>query len=544
MAVFLDHAGLSGLQGILRRMRTVAAFPGVVLSQRSPDSGAAAEAVAPTRGARADGGGARWRGRIGRRGSGRRGRSRRNWGRDGWRDRGRRRKRRGLERRRRRGDRDRGRRRHNRRRRWRNRRWRHGRHNRRQWRCLRHGRRNRRQWRCLRHGRRNRRQWRRLRHGRRNRRQWRRLRHGRRNRRQWRCLRHGRRNRRQWRRDRRRQRRDRRYERRRHGRRDGRHRWRHGRRGWHGCRDRRHRWRDQRYGRRRHRRRDRRDRLDPDAGVAGAWRPFGGPLQISTTVAANALSMALLPDGSPVVAWNENGQGYTRVWKPAGCDGAWAPLGDPIAGVMLTLLVPTGSDRPVRASVSTDLPPVLRVERWNGSAFEPMGAPFPSSQQTIGSPALVADGDGHRSSAGSTRSTASTPTFRSPAGTAPRGYGSPLRAASSGASRSAAGALSRSRLRRPASLSSPGLRNLSSRWSPSSSPETTWTMLGTAPAAMDGSGAYNGPIVRIEPSRRSLPRIERVGGQPPPRVRGAVRWQRLATLGGALVSAGGTSTTR
>jgi hypothetical protein len=153
---------------------------------------------------------------------------------------------------------------------------------------------------------------------------------------------------------------------------------------------------------------------NPDAGTgnldggSGGWRFFGAPLSVSPS-GAFLPTMALLPDGSPVVAWTDDGQPesvitqfapfnqaartYTVVWN--GCSGTWQAMGEPVAGTLPALLVPPGSNQVVRAWVSNDNPSVLTVERWNGTAFEALGAPFQALNQSIVSPVMVADASGN-----------------------------------------------------------------------------------------------------------------------------------------------------
>ena len=150
---------------------------------------------------------------------------------------------------------------------------------------------------------------------------------------------------------------------------------------------------------------------NPDAGAAdiAGWHFFGAPLSASPS-GSYLPTMALLSDGRPVVAWTDAqpqsvitqfasfdlaSRTYTSVWKPDACGGAWQAMGDPVAGTLPALLVPRGSDQPVRAWVSNDNPSVLTVERWNGTAFVPLGAPFQALNQSIVSPVMVADAGGN-----------------------------------------------------------------------------------------------------------------------------------------------------
>jgi hypothetical protein len=147
---------------------------------------------------------------------------------------------------------------------------------------------------------------------------------------------------------------------------------------------------------------------NPDAGAA-SWTFFGQPLSVSS-YGAYLPAMALLPDGSPVVAWTDAQPGsaraqfasfnsasriYTVVWQPDGCDGTWQAMGAPVPGTLPALLVPSGSNQPLRAWVSNDEPSVLTVERWNGTAFEALGAPFQALNESIFSPVMVADASGN-----------------------------------------------------------------------------------------------------------------------------------------------------
>jgi hypothetical protein len=152
---------------------------------------------------------------------------------------------------------------------------------------------------------------------------------------------------------------------------------------------------------------------NPDAGggnpdaEAGAWHFFGAPLSVSPS-GSYLPALALLPDGRPVVAWtdgqpqsvihqfapfDQSARTYTVVWNP--CDGTWQAMGQPVAGMLPALLVSPGSNQLFRAWVSNDNPSVLTVERWNGTAFEALGAPFQTVNQSIISPVLVADANGN-----------------------------------------------------------------------------------------------------------------------------------------------------
>ena len=158
---------------------------------------------------------------------------------------------------------------------------------------------------------------------------------------------------------------------------------------------------------------DRGPSCNPDAGTgnldagAGGWRFFGAPFGVSPN-GSYLPTMAVLADGRPVVAWtdaqaesvihqfasfNQVSRMYTSVWNP--CNGTWRAMGEPVAGTLPALLVPPGSNQPVRAWVSNDNPSVLTVERWNGTAFEALGPQFQAQNQSIVSPVMVADASGN-----------------------------------------------------------------------------------------------------------------------------------------------------
>jgi hypothetical protein len=119
-------------------------------------------------------------------------------------------------------------------------------------------------------------------------------------------------------------------------------------------------------------------------------------------------TMALLSDGSPVVAWGDGSQIitsppsgtpsqiYTVVWIPDGSCGTWQALGGPVDGNSPALLVPPGGNDLFRAWVSNDQISTLTVDRWNGTAFETLGgASFPARFLSITAPVMAADASGN-----------------------------------------------------------------------------------------------------------------------------------------------------
>jgi hypothetical protein len=266
-------------------------------------------------------------------------------------------------------------------------------------------------------------------------------------------------------------------------------------------------------------------------------------------------TMALLPDGSPVVAWtdaqpqavmsqfapfNQAARIYTDVWNPAGC-GSWQPMGAPVAGTLPALLVLPGSGQLLRAWVSNDNPSVLTVERWNGSAFEALGAPFQTVNQSIVSPVMVADPGGNPILAwldGLNTSTVQVARWSgtdwqmlSPAGGVPGDTADTF----FGTARALSMAISPDGL--PV-VAWPGQKI------PTNVAEfvsgTTWTTLGRAPNSDVLSHSVNGPVVRVNSTGEIFlawidPQV--VGGNATERVSvsrfDGTTWQ---ALGGPLVS--------
>jgi hypothetical protein len=106
--------------------------------------------------------------------------------------------------------------------------------------------------------------------------------------------------------------------------------------------------------------------------------------------------MALLSDGSPVVAWQDGpspSQVYTVVLKPDVCGGAWQAMGAPVSGTSPALLVPAGSNQVFRASIS--MSGLIVVERWNGTLFEALGTTPNPLIAPLASPVMAADSSGN-----------------------------------------------------------------------------------------------------------------------------------------------------
>jgi hypothetical protein len=249
-------------------------------------------------------------------------------------------------------------------------------------------------------------------------------------------------------------------------------------------------------------------------------------------------ALALMPDGRPVVSWTEGapyaGLTYTSVWD--GC--AWQLLGDPAHANSSALLV-TPAGQIIRATVRyVSVNASLLIERWNGTSFEAMGDPIQPLHVDVGTPAMVADPDGNPFLAWV--DAPQSLNFNSTAQVAHWNGSTWI------------------------SLSDPsgvlGGRVITTRLSMALTPAgqpvlawpttgyasvvaqfvsgTTWTKLGTPPAATLGSGTDHGPLVRINSAGTVFLAWEtRVGALPYVAVSqyDGASWH---SLGGPLVSAG------
>jgi hypothetical protein len=115
-----------------------------------------------------------------------------------------------------------------------------------------------------------------------------------------------------------------------------------------------------------------------DGGDASPWQPLGPELGAVADAGVTMPSLALVDGTQPVVAWQENHQIETRVWKEIDCVGAWSTLGVPVAGDFPALAA--GAQGLVRTYLKAGTTQII-VDRWNGSAFVPLGDPLsdPSS---------------------------------------------------------------------------------------------------------------------------------------------------------------------
>jgi hypothetical protein len=273
--------------------------------------------------------------------------------------------------------------------------------------------------------------------------------------------------------------------------------------------------------------------------VSSGWHALGAPQNVSPTAGAGFPSIALLPDGSPVISWNEGNAIYIRMWQPAGCDGAWVDMGLHIWGFVSTLLV-TPAGQTVIAVISS-AQDTLTVESWDGTAFQPLGNSFTSQGYVLGPPAIAVDSTGELSVAWVD-------------GTGPLATNIQV-ARWDGASWTA---LSAPQGVLSAYVISQAGRLVSIAVTPSGQPVvawpttsratlvarfvsgTTWTKLGTAPATFSGAGEDNGPIVRINAAGDIFLASMTTGGPGANYHVGAARFTGAAwqALGGPLIQAG------
>jgi hypothetical protein len=134
------------------------------------------------------------------------------------------------------------------------------------------------------------------------------------------------------------------------------------------------------------------------AGTGGScappsgWNALGAPQSVPPPGRASNISIALLSDGNPVIAWNEGTTIHTQVWRPAGCDGSWVDLGSSISGGGATIFV-TPCGQTIRATASPEPGSTVTVETWNGTGFQPIGNPLGTDVRSL--PALTADATGN-----------------------------------------------------------------------------------------------------------------------------------------------------
>jgi hypothetical protein len=230
---------------------------------------------------------------------------------------------------------------------------------------------------------------------------------------------------------------------------------------------------------------------------------------------------------------------YTFVWN--GCDGTWQAMGEPVAGTLPALLVPPGSNQPLRAWVSNDEPSVLTVERWNGTAFEALGAPFQALSESIVSPVMVADASGNPILAwldGLNSSTVQVARWS--------GGGWQMLSPAAGVPGDAANTFFGTARALSLTISPDGLPVVA--WPGTQIPTnvaefvsgTTWTTLGRAPNSNILSYSVNGPVVRVNSTGDIFLAwidLQVVGGDATERVSvsrfDGTTWQ---ALGGPLVS--------
>ena len=114
----------------------------------------------------------------------------------------------------------------------------------------------------------------------------------------------------------------------------------------------------------------------------GAWLPVGDVPFTADEGSPRWASVATDADGSPLLAWSEFKDGLSRVYVARWTGGEWSPLGGPRArlpgqGAFYPHVVLDGEGRPIVAWVEEVEPPGsdhdVFVDRWNGTAWEPLG---------------------------------------------------------------------------------------------------------------------------------------------------------------------------
>jgi hypothetical protein len=134
------------------------------------------------------------------------------------------------------------------------------------------------------------------------------------------------------------------------------------------------------------------------------WRFLGGrALNVDPAQSVTWYSLALLPDGTPVVAWDESntGSGF-RIYVARWTGIAWSLLGggrlSAEEGRSPKVVVgPAGTPFVAWLSSSPDVAGFqLRVSRWDGTAWSPLGGPLnvDAQPQYLGVPSLALGADG------------------------------------------------------------------------------------------------------------------------------------------------------
>jgi hypothetical protein len=141
------------------------------------------------------------------------------------------------------------------------------------------------------------------------------------------------------------------------------------------------------------------DALEPlpvcDGGVdGGGWRLLGAP-NIPDGGRAWGPALAIDEREQPVLTWREGTTVRTSVWKDTGCQGAWQDLGFPAQGSSAPA-VAVGAAGLMRAYLKNDTTQVI-VERWNGTAFAPLGTLTDAMIDigTVYAPAIVMEASGN-----------------------------------------------------------------------------------------------------------------------------------------------------
>ncbi len=129
-----------------------------------------------------------------------------------------------------------------------------------------------------------------------------------------------------------------------------------------------------------------------------AWLPFGDVPFTADDGSPRWASVAIGADGAPLLAWSEFKDGLSRVYVARWTGAAWSYLGESRARVpgqdaWSPHLVVDGDGRPLVAWMEEVEPPGsgrdVFVDRWNGTAWEPLGAGLRGSADQVSFPRLA-----------------------------------------------------------------------------------------------------------------------------------------------------------
>ncbi|HVU04341.1 MAG TPA: hypothetical protein VHE30_21435 [Polyangiaceae bacterium] len=133
--------------------------------------------------------------------------------------------------------------------------------------------------------------------------------------------------------------------------------------------------------------------------TGASWSAVGGPTMTGTWASSHCHSLALEPNGNPVVAFTDfvaAGPTYqVEVQRYTGT--TWEPLGAPFASTYYVSWSEIAADSSGRVVLATSFASSVDVRRWDdvGKTWTPLGTPFFGAQQQVGEVHLTLKPDGN-----------------------------------------------------------------------------------------------------------------------------------------------------